>query len=61
MLLHYSGIVTKGYGCNGVRGQFTFDDAKRSRAELSAAIQIAGAAKDLSEALTYRETPAGPR
>ena len=28
MLLHYSGIETKGYGCNRVRGQFTLDDAK---------------------------------
>jgi hypothetical protein len=31
-------IATKGYGCNRIRGQFMFDDAKRSRAEISVAI-----------------------
>jgi hypothetical protein len=30
MLLHCSGIATKGYGCNQVCGQFMFDDAKRA-------------------------------
>jgi hypothetical protein len=30
MLLHYSSIATKGYGCNRVRSQFALDDAKRA-------------------------------
>src|SRR6202011_5291337 len=39
ILLHYCGIATNGYSCNRVWGQFTFDDAKRFRAEFSAAIR----------------------
>ncbi|HXQ09304.1 MAG TPA: hypothetical protein VN831_31645 [Bradyrhizobium sp.] len=46
MLLHCSGIATKGYGCNRGRGQFTFDDAKRAGAEISRCDPIASAAED---------------
>jgi hypothetical protein len=39
MLLHYSSIATKGYGCNRVRSRCALDDAKRAGTEISAAIQ----------------------
>jgi hypothetical protein len=48
MLLHYSGMATKGYGCNRVRGQFTFDDAERAGEEISATIRSV-CSRNLSE------------